>query len=204
MDKKKTAAARSKNTQAIVDAACALFGEKNYLDITVRDICSRAGVSASSFYSVFSGKDDIVTYVIRELKEDSTVIIEMMIRSRSDLEKIWRLFDRFIRFALHYGPDFFRTMMFISAEKNGEIMQQFYQYSAWFEILVGNCQENGIILNTENPKALVQAASNAAFGLLYEWCGRHGDFDIREACFHCHESIYNVSEDYRGIWKTLT
>ena len=203
MEKKKTAAARSKNTQAIVDAACALFGEKRYTDITVRDICARAGVSGSSFYSVFSGKDDIVTYVIRELKEDSATIIELMIRSQSDLEKIWRLFDCFIRFALHYGPDFFRTLMFVSAEKNGEIMPQFYQYSEWFEILVKSCQENGIIRNTEDPKALVQAASNAAFGIVYEWCGRHGDFDIREACFRCHESIYNVVEEYRGIWKDL-
>ena len=202
MKKGKTAASRSKNTQRIVDAACELFGEKEYQEITVRDICERAGVSGSSFYSVFAGKDEIVTYVIQGMRDDSKSVIDLLITSSSDLEKIWKLFDRILGFALRYGPDFLKTLLFISSARD-DVTRQFYQYSDWFESLVRNCQKSGIIRNLEDPKALVQAASHAAFGVGYEWSKSHGEFDLREACFRCHESIYNVAPEYRGVWKTI-
>lgn len=199
---RKTNASKSKNTQRIVEAACMLFGEKEYQEITVRDICERAGVSSSSFYSVFANKDDIVSFIIQGLKADSEAVIQMLISSSSDLEKIWRLFDSILQFALRYGPDFLTALMFASTVQ-ADIMRQFYQYSDWFETLVRSCQEKGIIRNLEDPKRLVRAASNAAFGVGYEWGKSHGEFDLREACFLCHESIYNVAPEHRGIWKAI-
>ncbi|MBQ9732718.1 MAG: helix-turn-helix transcriptional regulator, partial [Clostridia bacterium] len=58
MKKEKTAVSNSKNSDAIVKATKELIKEKGYHDVSVNEICQRANVSRSSFYSVFSGKDE--------------------------------------------------------------------------------------------------------------------------------------------------
>ncbi len=198
----KTVASRSRNTQVIVDAACALFKEKSYEVVSVRDICARAGVSSSSFYSVFSNKDEIVAYTIRNLKDDTGPVVKLLLGSSSDLEKIWRLYDRILKYALQYGPEFVKSLMLVSSGGD-DVTKQFYLYSDWFAVLVRNCQEAGVILNREDPGKLVKAASTAAFGVAYEWIKSHGILDLREESFRCHESIYNVAPEYRGIWKNM-
>ena len=42
-----------------------LFRENGYSGVTVRDICASSGVPSSSFYTVFSGKDDILVHVLK-------------------------------------------------------------------------------------------------------------------------------------------
>lgn len=55
----------SKNTDRIVSAAIDLFRRKGYSSVMVKDICREAGVSTSSFYFVFSGKDDVLLCLLR-------------------------------------------------------------------------------------------------------------------------------------------
>jgi len=45
--------------QLIITAAIELFEEKNFWDISMRDIASTAGVSASSLYRYFPSRDDL-------------------------------------------------------------------------------------------------------------------------------------------------
>lgn len=201
MAKEKTVAANSRNSGKIVAATRELIKEKGYLEVSVRDICQRADVSRSSFYSVFSGKDAVVVQMIRSLKDDVGDVLNHIIAAENDLERIWCLYDNYINVALEFGPDVMGSLLFVDMQNGIGFMEQFYLYNDWFCTLVKNCQQKGIIQNQNRHKELVDAAVNSAFGIVFEWCRKHGAFDLREHAFTAHEAIYNVHPDYRGLWK---
>ena len=203
MQKAKTVAANSKNSEKIVTATRELIKEKGYLEVSVRDICQRADVSRSSFYSVFSGKDEVVVHMIRSLKDDVGGVLNRIIAAENDLERIWCLYDIYLNVALEFGPDVMGSLLFVDMQNGIGFMEQFYLYNDWFCPLVKNCQQKGIIQNKNDHKQLVDAAVNSAFGIVFEWCRKHGAFDLREHSFAVHEAIYNVHPDYRGLWRKL-
>jgi len=201
MQRAKTAAVNSRNNERIVAATKELIKEKGYLEVSVRDICQRADVSRSSFYSVYSGKDAVVVQMIRSLKDDASDVLNRIIAAENDLERIWCLFDNYLNVALEFGPDVMGSLLFVDMQNGIGFMEQFYLYNDWFCPLVKNCQQKGIIQNKNNHKELVDAAVNSAFGIVFEWCRKHGSFDLREYAFKDHEAIYNVHPNYRGLWR---
>jgi len=201
MNKAKTAVISSRNSEGIILATRELIKEKGYPEVNVRDICQRAGVSRSSFYSVFSGKDEVIVHMIRSLKEDTAGVLNRFILAGSDLERIWSLNDTYLYIALDFDPDVMASLLFVDMQKNIGFMEQFYLYNEWFCTLVKSCQQQGIILNKNDYSVLVDSAVYSAFGIVFEWCRCHGGFDLRERSFTSHEAIYNVHPDYRGLWK---
>ena len=201
MKKAKTAVGSSKNSEAIVRATRELIKEKGYYDVSVSDICKRAEVSRSSFYSVFGGKDEVVVHMVRSLKEDSSALLDRLIMAESDLERIWSLYGTYLSVATDFGPDVMATLLALDMRSSVGFMEQFYLYNEWFCTLVKSCQNKGIIQNKDDCRALVDSAVYAAFGIVFEWCRNHGDFDLLERSFTAHEAIYNVHPDYRGLWR---
>lgn len=203
MEKSRIELSNSRNSEAITAATRELIKEKGYRQVSVQDICKRSGVSRSSFYSVFSGKDDVLLHMIRSLKEDSERILAHFVTARSDLERIWRLYDTYLNVALEFGPDIMASFLSVDAQSNIGFLQQFYLYNDWFKTLVKSCQRQGIILNTGPAGELVDAAVYSAFGTVLEWCRQKGGFDLRQRSFSAHEAIYNIHPDYRGIWRDM-
>jgi len=203
MNRSKTAVQHSKNTQAIVTATRELIKEMGYSQVGVRDICQRANVSRSSFYSVFGSKDDVIVYMIRALKDDAETVLNRFILAQNDLERIWHLYHTYLNVALEFGPDVMASLLFVDVQNSMGFLDQFYLYNDWFCTLVKNCQQKGIIRNQNDHRMLVHAAVYSAFGILLEWCRSKGGFDLREHAFTAHEAIYNVHPDYRGAWKNI-
>lgn len=203
MKKARTEISNSKNSETITAATKELIKEKGYREVSVQDICQRADVSRSSFYSVFSGKDDVLLQMIRSLKEDSERILAHFVTARNDLERIWRLYDTYLNVALEFGPDIMASFLSVDTQSNIGFLQQFYLYNEWFISLVKSCQRQGIIRNTASADELVDAAVYSAFGTVLEWCRKKGGFDLREHSFTAHEAIYDVTPDYRGLWRSM-
>lgn len=84
----------------IKDSVMQLMAEKLYMDITVTDIVTRAGVARASFYRNFNSINDVIDAIsdemYNELIEDISPILH-----HSD-ERKWRecLFNHFYRIAL--------------------------------------------------------------------------------------------------------
>lgn len=93
----------SKNTDAIVAAALELFKSEGYAAVSVSDICRAANVPRSSFYSIFSGKDEIITHVMRSLKGDQQSMLTELLSAKNDLDRIWTLYDRYLSLAMDFG-----------------------------------------------------------------------------------------------------
>lgn len=60
---------REDKQRAIVDAACRIFQETNYQEMTVSQVIKEAEISRASFYSYFGDKEDIFRHMVRGLLE---------------------------------------------------------------------------------------------------------------------------------------
>ena len=47
-----------------------LFIEKDYEDVNIRMLTSKAGISIGSFYKYFDNKDDLYLYLMSEIEKD--------------------------------------------------------------------------------------------------------------------------------------
>lgn len=60
---------REDKQRAIVDAACRIFQESNYQEMTVSQVIKEAEISRASFYSYFGDKEDMFRHMVRGLLE---------------------------------------------------------------------------------------------------------------------------------------
>jgi len=91
--------------QRIVESAVALFDEKGFADVTVADICERAGVANKTFFNHFPSKGDL----LREIARGALVsFLEKIEEARhadgGTRERLRLLFQRIADDALEAGP----------------------------------------------------------------------------------------------------
>ena len=61
------------NMRKILMTTISLLKNKTYEDITIKDICTEAGVSRQTFYNYFKSKDEIFKMFFRELLEKGEI-----------------------------------------------------------------------------------------------------------------------------------
>lgn len=187
----------SKNREAISAAALKLFKEKSYESVGVSEICRLANVPRSSFYSVFGGKEDIIIYMLRNLKEDYSSVFSDLMEAENDLQRIWMLYDRYLKLAVEFGPDLTGTLLALELKNPIGILDLFYAFNEWFVKLIKSCQQRGMIRNATNPVDIVTLGVRIAIGAAYEWSRTNGSFDLRETALQEHEILYDVPPEYR-------
>ena len=75
--------------EKLLDAAIALVNESGMSSLTIRNICDKAGISTGSFYNLFEGKDNLVSYYLRDVfiaykqkaEEEASSIVSISIAS---------------------------------------------------------------------------------------------------------------------------
>lgn len=187
----------SKNTDAIISAALELFKSQGYSSVTVSDICRKAGVPRSSFYSIFSGKDEIITHVLGSLKGDQQSMIADFLNADSDLDRIWALYDRYLTLAMDFGPELTGALLSLELQKPVGLFELYNSFNEWFAKLIFNCQKQGIIRNKNKPEDIVALGIRIAIGAAYEWCLSGGAFNLRDVAISEHETLYDVPPEYR-------
>lgn len=191
------AVSNSKNTDVIISAALELFKSRGYVNVTVSDICRTAGVPRSSFYSVFAGKEEIITHLMRNLKDDQQTVFAQFINAENDLERIWALYDRYLSLAMQFGPELTGTLLSLELQKPVGLFELFNSFNEWFAKLITNCQRQGLIRNQNRASDIVALGIRIAVGAAYEWCMTGGGFDLREVAISEHEALYDVPPEFR-------
>ena len=187
----------SKNTDAIVAAALELFKTQGYAGVSVSAICRAAKVPRSSFYSIFSGKDEIITHVMRSLKGDQQSMVTEFLSAENDLDRIWALYDRYLSLAMDFGPELTGTLLSLELQKPVGLFEVYNSFNEWFALLIASCQRQGLIRNKNKPEDIVALGIRIAIGAAYEWCLTGGSFDLREVAISEHETLYDVPPEFR-------
>ncbi len=165
----------------LFDAAYSLLQEKDFKDITINDIVTRAGVSVGAFYLYYESKLDVYyqTYTLADAYFADEVAPR--VTAGGTRERLLTFFNDYA----HYNSDYTSIKLtkllyngdnrcFIR-EDNGRGMRAVLQTIVTYGLQTGEL--DGEMTREE----ICDFFMNAARGLVYDWCIRDGDFDLRQA-----------------------
>ena len=181
----------------IAKCAIKLFKSEGYDSVSVNEICQKANVSRSVFYTMFKGKRGILDYVVSKPQKNDDEGFRRFADAENDFERIWQLFERFISIALDFGPKLTSRLFIMQFESPQGIRDAVHALDDLFATLAKNCAKNGIIETEEPPELLSRIATDLIIHELYVWCSQNGNFSLRERARQYAEIAYHVKPQYR-------
>ena len=181
----------------IAKCAIELFKSEGYESVSVNEICEKANVSRSVFYTMFKGKRGILDYVVSKPQQNDDEGFRRFADAENDFERIWQLFERFISIALDFGPKLTSRLFIMQFESPQGIRDAVHALDDLFATLAKNCAKNGIIETEEPPELLSRIATDLIIHELYVWCSQNGNFSLRERARQYAEIAYHVKPQYR-------
>lgn len=197
----------SKNRERIVQCAMELFRQKGYSSVTVKDICAVSGVASSSFYTVFSGKDDILIHILKGQKDSFEDTMLELLKKDSSLEKLWVLYGKYLDLGEAFGAELIAAMFKLELDGRlslvSAVNDYVRKYSSWFVRFIEEAQRCSDVLNPGSPAELMQMGVRLSYFVLFQWCAAKGAYSLKEKAYQEMERFYNVREDRRGIYSAL-
>ena len=181
----------------IAKCAIELFKSEVCDSVSVNEICEKANVSRSVFYTMFKGKRGILDYVVSKPQQNDDDGFRRFADAENDFERIWQLFERFIFIALDFGPKLTSRLFIMQFESPQGIRDAVHALDDLFATLAKNCAKNGIIETEEPPELLSRIATDLIIHELYVWCSQNGNFSLRERARQYAEIAYHVKPQYR-------
>ncbi len=181
----------------IEKCAIELFKSEGYDSVSVNEICEKANVSRTVFYTMFKGKRGILDYVVSKPQQNDDEGFRRFADAENDFERIWQLFERFISIALDFGPKLTSRLFIMQFESPQGIRDAVHALDNLFATLAKNCAKSGIIETEEPPELLSRIATDLIIHELYVWCSQNGNFSLRERARQYAEVAYHVKPQYR-------
>lgn len=170
--------------QIIIDTTIGLVRTIGADALTVRKVCSKAGLSIGTFYHFFQNKDDLMMYFIRE-----TSFAELELHTPPDhfsdriAELYMHLFDKYMEFGVDfmrkfYTPENSALQLYMGTPEgtfaDGTVMHR-------CEEEIRNAQKLGILTNEANAHILSIDICTVVKGCIFEWALDNGEMDIEAA-----------------------
>lgn len=114
--KKQNEEIREESMQTIADAAMSLFIREGYLNVTIDQIAKKAAVSKGLMYNYFSGKEELLQFIIKRIMTEMFAFSEIIFREK-DPEKKMRLMLTTTFKLLREKADFWKTIMPVITQK---------------------------------------------------------------------------------------
>lgn len=181
----------------IAKCAIELFKSEVCDSVSVNEICEKANVSRSVFYTMFKGKRGILDYVVSKPQKNDDEGFRRFADAENDFERIWQLFERFIFIALDFGPKLTSRLFIIQFESPQGIRDAVHALDELFATLAKNCAKNGIIETEEPPELLSRISTDLIIHELYVRCSQNGNFSLRERARQYAEIVCHVKPQYR-------
>lgn len=183
--KNKTISAQDTHAQVsrekLLDAAISLVNESGMSSLTIRNICDKAGISTGSFYNLFEGKDDLVSYYLRDVFIAYKQKAEEEASGRTALEKIILIYRFYIDCILETGLEFVTGLY--SAMTNPVF--NFLERDADEEVVLDRCRqyleegiEAGEVKADINMNEALMRIAIIITGNIYYWCVFDGRVDL--------------------------
>lgn len=157
-----------RSREALLTAAASLFAEKKIVDVGVREIAAKAGVTTGTFYHYFTGKDDILDKVYRNHDEDMGRALHERAQEPGDYcSKIQKFFaENLAGSVLEDGREFTCYRVF-QMRKHSSDKDSLY---AGMQELIQKAVDAGEFRGDVSVKEINDYLFVVFRGILYEWC----------------------------------
>ena len=161
-------------------AAVELLTEKDFDDITIRDIVARAQVSIGPFYNSYSTKMEVFYETYRIADHYFTETVAPLLSQGTVLERIMAFFDYYA----HYSSDLTDMRMTKLLYNPDNTFFSRDPHQGMVGVLIGILQqglEEGALAGGESADEIAEYLMIAIRGLVYNWCTCNGSYDLAAA-----------------------
>jgi len=187
--------------QEIVTAASKLFREKGYHATTVRDIAKEMGLRASSLYSHFGAKEEILWEIVSTAADafkESAEAVDVSSESIGAVERLGLLVEghfKVINSELHNATVFFHEWKFLPPELKQDMVARRDAYEAHFQSVIQQGKDEGIFQVEDVKVATLFVMS--ALNWSYQWMRSDGPMALEEITQH-YTNLIMQTLNYRG------
>lgn len=115
-NKKTNEQIRNVSKHAIADAALALFIHEGYLNVTIDQIAKKAGVSKGLMYNYFSGKEELLGFIIERMMMEMSEFNALVLSEKDPVKKMKVTFAATFTL-MREKADFWKTIMPVITQK---------------------------------------------------------------------------------------
>lgn len=173
----------------LLNAILELVREKGYQNVTVRDICRRAGVSSGSFYHHYGSKEALVLEAYLHIDRQLTQEMLTACNQLPPLEALRRLMELHIRFvAERIGVemlDYYRVLL------DGMDISSYSPQRPYYRAMVQQmerCIRERVVIWDGPAEDLVDYCMHTLRGLIFDWALHQCTYDL-EARFQKNFSL---------------
>jgi AcrR family transcriptional regulator len=185
--------------QKIFDTAVELFEKKGYENVTIEEICKKAGFSTGNFYVHFKSKDQIFMEIFMDIDEYFMEVIEGLATEKDVVERLRLFMVAAMKHLSDLGSHFLRVIYYtqIAPDKGKSyIDSEKRPLYAIVHSMIEEGQEKGEISKRIESHEIARLLVIFYRGLLYDWCLKNGSFDLLQAS----EEIYSIfSDGFRAV-----
>lgn len=107
---------RKASEETIANAALSLFIHEGYLNVTIDQIARKAGVSKGLMYNYFSGKEELLGFIIERIMKEVSGLGETILAEKDPIKKMKVMLTTTFSLLSEKG-DFWRTIMPVITQK---------------------------------------------------------------------------------------
>ena len=171
--------------QEIITAASKLFREKGYHATTVRDIAKEMDLRASSLYSHFDAKEEILWEIVSTAADAFKESAEAVDSSLGVVERLETLIEghfQVINSELHNATVFFHEWKFLPPELKQDMIARRDAYEANFQSVIQQGKDEGVFQVDDVKVATLFVMS--ALNWSYQWMRQDGPMALEEITQH--------------------
>ena len=190
---------RSRETEsAIIRAAMKLVSSKDSEDITVREICTEAGVSVGAFYHHFPSRHELYQRFFESFDQELSSRIALHNQSKPPLEALTELLLFQTCYAAHETQGaarcYFTSILYDPFPPSVDPSRPYYQL---VYACVHRLAASGRLYPQCPPERIAELCILFVRGCLVDWCLHEHSYDVVERVRFCLPILY------RGFLKEL-
>lgn len=167
--------------EKLLKAAIKLVNRDGMKQLTVRNICDEAGLSTGSFYNLFSGKEDLISYYLKYAFAPYREKAVEEGKQYGPIERILILYRAYVEYCEDMGLEFVSGLY----ASNHNPFFDFLHRDAKDDFIIASVRnyleegiEQGLVRNDIDLDEAMLRIAAASTGLLFYWCVFEGDIDI--------------------------
>jgi len=179
----------------IFETAVELFDRKGYDNVSIAEICEKAGFSAGAFYYYFESKEQVLAerYLPFALASDAffkEILGRAQKENKSSVDQLAAFINTFLEYMNDVGVDALKTAYRLQIGpgfKASPGTAALLKPHDIVEKIVEEGQKAGEIRTDMSAAEITESLYSCVVGVLYSWCLPNMSFDLREAGRKCFE-----------------
>ncbi len=175
-------AARTK--KKIFKTAISLFAKYSFKDVTVDDICKKAGVSKGAFYLHFPSKESLLIEQFNEIESYYDSLYDQYADLQTASEKVLTIIDGMMDYFVNELGVQTVTVIYASHLTSNQSINMLLDDSRKIHKVLCEIVEEGLesgeFPDVFSVDSLTRMLMRTARSVVYDWCMRNGENDIRK------------------------